>query len=503
MKKLTDISYPTNKLVDMPEDIDIDNTPDANEVWRGIGGHFDHLSQIIHEFIDNGISNFIGNKAIAKSIVVSFKEVVGGNIEVTVEDQGTGIQDLNAAFCLGNKNKRDSPLNEHGFGMKHALASANPDNNNWAVYTRTEDDLKNNKFKKIASPYKLSGYKAALFTTIEEPWPGLYNSSGTYVRFECKRSMFNTIRKGIGGPTPQNIEKSIQYFKEDLGFVYADILKAGNATITIITANNNYTVSAIEYKLKGLLGPKNGKETLDLGDGLVLIDYEFVSTEDSKNLRYYKKNAASSGLEIRINGRLLSYNIFRDVWKLEPHPVYNHLLVRLNLISDDPKKLPTTRTSKNGIREGDGKLEKIYEWVRRKYKHPDKGGDFNDEDEISLFQTLRDRLNNLLQPDCATTEQFVFDTVGEYARIDLYVNFNNKVTIYEGKKDKTTFKDVYQLRMYWDGCVIDGVNPQEGIIVAANHPASITTLVGIVNNMEDQAGNKYNFIIKNWQELLA
>ena len=140
-------------------------------------------------------------------------------MEVIIEDQGTGIKNLSNAFCLGNTDNGDSPLNEHGFGMKHALASANPGNNNWAIYTRTPEDFENNKFKKISSPYKLIGYEASLLGTDEEKWPGQFNGSGTLVKFECTREMFKTLRRGIPGGFPTTIDGFMPYFKEDLGFV--------------------------------------------------------------------------------------------------------------------------------------------------------------------------------------------------------------------------------------------------------------------------------------------
>ncbi len=502
MKKMLDIQDSLNTYIDMSEKIHIENTPHDNEVWKGIGGHFDFLSQIIHEFIDNGISNFIGHNSITRNIVITFKEATNNNIQVTIEDQGTGIRDLNTAFCLGNTSGGDSPLNEHGFGMKHALASANPDNNNWAVYTRTEEDFNNNKFKKICAGYKLSNYEAELIGTDEENWPGRYNGSGTYVRFECKRVMFNTLRKGIKGALPTTIDGFMTYFKEDLGFVYSNLIKDGHASISIITPTGTHSVPAIEPNWRESLSPKSGSEDIDLGDGNVTIEYEFGATNESNYYRYYKKNQSSSGVEIRINGRLLSHNIFKDIWGLEPHPVYNHLLIQLNLVSQDKNKLPTTRTSKNGIREGDGKLEKIYEWIKRKYPTPEKDDEVKNEDqtEISLFEDLAIEKRRHLEGATVETEQYVFEAVSERARIDLYINYQNKITIYEGKKDKTTFKDVYQLRLYWDGCIIDGMTPQRGIIISGSHPQSIKKLIEIVNQMKDANGNNYNFSVKTWKD---
>lgn len=101
----------------------------------------------------------------------------------------------------------------------------------------------------------------------------------------------------------------------------------------------------------------------------------------------------------------MAHNIFRDVWNLEPHPQYNHLLVQLNLISKDRERLPSTRTSKNGLREGDGKLEKLYEWVRKKYDKPSKDDDIKieDQDEMGLFENLEAQKTSHLKGAVVTT----------------------------------------------------------------------------------------------------
>ena len=79
--------------------ISITTTPNADEVWSGIGGHFDSLGQIINEFVDNSISNFDGNTSDNdKSICISLTELPNNRVKVQIEDTGTGIKDLNAAF---------------------------------------------------------------------------------------------------------------------------------------------------------------------------------------------------------------------------------------------------------------------------------------------------------------------------------------------------------------------------------------------------------------------
>ena len=103
----------------MSEKLPIFNNPVVQELWAGIGGHFDSLGQIINEFIDNSISNFVGNNTAHKEIRVALIEKrQNESYEVEIEDTGTGIKDLDAAFTLGSQASKDSPLNEHGFGLK-------------------------------------------------------------------------------------------------------------------------------------------------------------------------------------------------------------------------------------------------------------------------------------------------------------------------------------------------------------------------------------------------
>jgi len=74
------------------------------------------------------------------------------------------------------------------------------------------------------------------------------------------------------------------------------------------------------------------------------------------------------------------------------------------------------------------------------------------------------------------------------------------VILYEAKKDKTGVQDVYQLEMYWDGFVLDGIEPTKGILIASHHPDSVKELVSYLNQKHDFNGKKYNFELKTWKE---
>ncbi len=501
----------------MSNKIQINNIPEANELWSGIGGHFDSLGQIINEFLDNSISNFVGNDVEIRNIRLTLEELANGKVEVTIEDTGTGILDLDRAFRLGCTEAGESPLNEHGFGLKHAMASANPNNNAWFVFTRTAEDCLNNQFKKIGAPYKISDYEAEICPVSE--WPGsLSGSTGTICRFTCEKDMFQTLSRGVrGGVTTFRTLADILF--EDIGFTYAGILSSGKANITMrIKQLNGDTLSKpigeVEPSWEDFITPPgSGTERIDLGGGELTLDYKFGRMSDKEDRKefdnttvrkYYRKRMSSSGVEIRINGRVLCHNLFTEVWGIEKHNSYNYLLVSVDLRSDDKNALPKTRTSKNGLREGDPKFEALLTWIRTKMKMPQKDVTYADH-ETDLFEELRDRKIQY-NPDpnkVIDTEVRCFTSTGDSrdkVRIDLYEYTMGQLTIYEGKKDNTSSKDVYQLRMYWDGLVFDGIKPDKGVLISKNHPDSVKTLIRIVNSMVDANGNNYNFITRTWED---
>lgn len=499
----------------MLQSLKIENEPRAQELWAGIGGHFDNLGQIINEFLDNSISNFAGNTLDSRNILIKLEEFESGNIGVTIEDTGTGIKNLNDAFTLGCQSSGESPFNEHGFGLKHALASANPDNDSWEIYTRTEEDKNNSQFKKISAPYKIKDFSGEICSG--DPWPGKYNGTGTIVRFVCSQEMYKTIARGLKGGITM-FRTIADVLCEDLGFVYAGVIQSGGASITLElkSADGMHDIKPVGAVLPNWgdsIKPGQGSVKVDLGGGDVTIEYRFgavnetpsrIEFDNSTTRRYYLRNMSSSGVEIRINGRVLCYNLFKEIWGIEKHNSYNYLLVTINLKSDNKEALPRTRTSKNGLREGDEKLEALYSWILSYMKEPHKDISMSDH-ETDLFETLRD-YKNKFNPDPnkqIETEEYVFTSTGnkkDHVRMDLYEVTNGQINVYEGKKDMTTSKDVYQLRMYWDGLVYDGVKPTNGFLVANEHPESVKNLIQIVNTMQDANGNNYHFTAKTWEE---
>ncbi|WP_396129452.1 hypothetical protein [Exiguobacterium mexicanum] len=97
-----------------------------------------------------------------------------------------GIASFEPIMRLGDKSVKQSPLNEHGFGLKHALATANPSNDDWRIFTRTENDTKKNQFREIKASYDFK-YIEHYHDASQEKWPGRTLGTGTFIEFSISQ----------------------------------------------------------------------------------------------------------------------------------------------------------------------------------------------------------------------------------------------------------------------------------------------------------------------------
>jgi hypothetical protein len=353
----------------------INNQIDTKELWKGIGGHFDSLNQIIHEIIDNSISNFKSNPQLSfHTILISIKKIDAKNVEIFIEDTGTGIKNINNAFTLGNKDSQESPLNEHGFGLKHALATANPNNDNWKVFTRTQELKDNNLVSVISSPFEINDYygKHEEFNFENYPSKLLNYSTGTIVRFITSFEMYKSLgRNGI-----KDSKGIALYLKEDLGFIYSGIINSNIAEIQIVVDDEpKMIVNSVE---PWWIENSYSREKVDLGllagddeTGEIILSSTIgtikdrITIEENEKAVFYKTNMKNSGVEIRINGRMIKNNLLNEIWNDKyQHNRFNNFLVQINLESNKSSFLPSTRSSKNGFKQGDIKLLGLYNWIR-------------------------------------------------------------------------------------------------------------------------------------------
>jgi hypothetical protein len=476
----------------------MNTTPLASDLWEGIAGHFDSITQVLCEFIDNSLSNIESHSAAIRSIRLSFRQKKKCVI-IQIEDAGSGISNLEPAMRVGDRTVRETPLNEHGFGLKHALASADPDNKTWKIYTRTKKEYEDATFRLLKAPYSYNQEPEELTSA---KWPGEFNGSGTIIQFECSDIFFNTVQRGIQGKA--GFQRCLEYIIEEIGYIYAGIIKDGKMTIEISAPEIPFakTVQAVTPDWAGFYDPKQGQFNIDLGGGTIIVEYAFGEMKASNNYKkHYLRNMATSGAEVRINGRIMASNLFEVIWNIEPHPAYNHFLATFNLISGDRTALPRTRTSKNGIRSGDDKLEMLFEQIRKMHPTPERRLAGAISEDALVTELEKQKNTHIRSPQKKIQMWFpVFTKVGATVKADLYVFDGHDVVIYEAKKDKADVQDLYQLLMYWDGAVADGIKPTEGILIASDFSSGVAPVMNTINSRKDEAGNCYKFTLKHWTD---
>lgn len=150
----------------------------------------------------------------------------------------------------------------------------------------------------------------------------------------------------------------------------------------------------------------------------------------------------------------------------------------LELTADQPGALPPTRPTKTGFRDGDPRLEKLFAWLRANVA------------PIAPRERIEKRLTRALaeqkqaEPDVlrVALEENTYRSLNLMVKMDLFVSRRDQTEVYESKKGPSKDLDLYQLKMYWDGCALDGRPLNRGILVARSHLQQVQNLVSALND---------------------
>ncbi|MBM7660407.1 hypothetical protein JOC85_001174 [Bacillus mesophilus] len=481
-----------------------DIRPNNETLWLGLGGNYDNLKQIFSELLDNILGNFIIDKVRNPNIVLEIEPSYSvpekyPKFKVTLHDYGTGM-DLTKTLVIGFNDSPKSFINYYGYGYKAALAGANPDNNAWSVYTRSEADWKNNSFYYTEAPY--TNEQPIHYTSeTNEPWVG-YFPHGTVTSFEISESLlFTACNKANKKTEPIDCLISLKNY---FGYVYSGAISSSQMTITIESKALNFSerVKAITPNWGQTLY-KDVKTIYldDIEEEHVEVHYHIGEMLDHNDgHEFYHPSQRCSGVEVRINGRVFESGLITNIWDKEKHPSQNNFLAILDITSNDEKLLPIGKTAKNGIRVADNTIEKVYEWLRLLINEPPKklNNQCSEKDWLNQLEIQKKKHNS--HPAASIEREFkVYKSSGTPVAVDLKVFDGSKLYLFEGKKAKATIKAIHQLRMYWDGCVEDGLTPYQGILVSDSFPNELLNIIDSINNMYDAKGNKYNLAVTTWK----
>lgn len=484
----------------------IHNNPTGYGLFAGIGDNFNSAAQAICELADDAISNLRANSDdpdLSMTIVVSF-ENLGDAVEIGVVDGGTGITNLDSALTIACRDGAQTPLNEHGFGLKHALASCDSSpSQQWSIRTRTKKDAAANQYREVTAPYSMG--------TSEEDQPmkvffypgagGLPYPTGTAVTVRCPMAKFQTVKPDRKA-AQSDFHHLVMYAIEELRYIYAGVLADTGITMKVLEVNGGTEKCHILKPLQPTWeeGTMKRLENVpyDLGGGQLTIHCRYGNILPTKsNAIYYKGNMASSGVELRINGRAIEHGLFDRVWGEAIHPSQNRFLVQVDLITDNPAALPATKNTKTSFCEGDPRLKNLLSWIASYVPAPAKDVDSVELRYIKALTAKREKDPSALR---VSREEPVFQKIGLKAKVDLFVGYIDRVAIYEAKAGKTKALDLYQLRMYVDGCALDNKPVDEAVLIAKRHSAEVRELRDILNSLTAPDGRPYNFRLATWDE---
>lgn len=314
----------------------------------------------------------------------------------------------------------------------------------------------------------------------------------------------NDLWRGIGGHFESFGQALCEFIDNSISNLETNRIDNRLAVVTLTELEDGNVAVSIEDNGSGITDgfPKSDRVSHDLGGGRLEINLDYGMIEKGAYRRYYRANQATSGLEIRFNGRAMGSGLYQEVWSLEVHPQYNAFLAIVNLISPNRDALPKTVTSKTRARDGDYKKDALLAWVRKVLPSPASDELIPELTVEALVHMLAERKKTQIQSSIKKIKEGfkVFSRIKAPVFADLYVSDGKEVLLYKAKKDMADLRDAYHLLLYWDGAVSDGNSPDAGILVAATFSPGIEKVFQIFNEMTDQVGRTYCFMTRTWNE---
>ena len=498
-----------NTPVTQPEslrtyEIPINITRKAFEGLRRQGMSF---HQAVCEIVDDAIAASKGQALVC----IAFAADEDKNyLHMAIADWGCGmdINGLTNALQLGSLPAGDNRLNEHGFGLNNALSCLSDETGMWSIYTRRDKG----DYLKVSGPFD-TRMTAEMVSTPDLP-DGLnlhWDEPSTIVYIRVPMDTVRTVqRRSSARLTDLSVLRTL--LSEHLGVTYRGYLEQNPDTmdpyakIAVSIGESVRFVAPIEVPMT-----MTQRETLEfeLGGEVVtatyvhgLLDKTKCETlvQGARAKYYYQGNQPTQGIDIRLGKRVIATAQLGEIWRKEDgnpiarHNSYNDCVGEL-LLPELPRGVLATLNNKTGIDRSDHGWEKVFEALRD--YPPQKNTLFFNEEELKQkwaeFQRSVDDENDV------STEFTVWPTG---TRIDVVVsNETGKCDIYELKARKAEPLNLYQLRMYWDGLVLSGVQPTRGTLLAASYSDTLVQMAALMNELPPPAfpdgtpSAKYNFTI--------
>ena len=476
----------------------------ANEgMFQGLAKQNMLFHNCVGELIDNAIAARSSPSKFRVDIIFSTSsdpEVL--NLFIADNGAGMSIDLLGKALQLGESATTNSRLNEHGFGLKNALATLSAGNGQWKIWAKAAGQQSVNS---VCGPFK---GKMELRDDDAFPTEGFLPADFSTLIWVPVRLRYIQTVQGRGAPA-KDLAVLRDWLIEHLGVMYRGYLEQDGVTydtggvIVVSIGTDSVSVPPVQV-------PFANRTTdyidVELGGKVHKLTYMHGTLDEVKRdilvkgkraKYYYQKNIPTQGIDIRLGKRVIATRQFETIWKtddglsqLSRHNNYNDFVGEL-LIPELPRGVLSTVNNKTDFNLDDPDWSKIFD--RMNSIRPPK--QIREKSETELRKKWMAMLKATSPDDVVTDEMSVWPTG---TCIDVYRSTpQGKIIVYELKVGSGTPLHLYQLKMYWDGLVIDKKQkPSEGVLMVEDFAANLEYMANLMNQMTPpKESNPYNFKI--------
>ena len=457
------------KSIDNFENYEIDVQP-SNKLFKELGNNTYDFNDLISEFIDNSISARIKSELLNIEIEIGICETKKDFSYIIIRDNAKGIDKKVIGKAISPaEGIRNEGLNEHGLGMKQAIAALG---NFKYIATKTEYDAKTIiveelKFGIIDSKLIKLDWMHGTEICVSNLQPIVPKTSISYTKTVIKY-LGARYRKYLKTEKPKMNLVIRLLFIDECGDVESHVKEWDVIEVKPIYFHpykrKNEPVLRKE-KLKGL----NWEAEFTFGYAPTEEEYDDMELEHPKNYEPYTVAQNKQGFDVIKNDRVINFHQLSEL-ELVPskHSKYNYIRGEIDL-----KKGFVTATTKNYVIQ-DSNFKELISQIHRlltERKYLDKTN-YNDELPEDI---LRDRLAEHFKK---RTLNPINDVITEYAVEGLggFIDVLANGEAWELKIIPVSGLDIYQLFAY-----MDMGNIERGYILAYEFKSTALATVDFIN----------------------
>ncbi len=485
-------------------------------LFRGLSKQNLLFHQCVSELIDNAIAARRPEDKFRIDIIF-IKEDSEEMVNMFIADncKGMPLDILEKALQLGESATTEDRLNEHGFGLKNALATLSGENGPWKLWTRPSKNT--NGFYYVEGPFKPEMVIKDNVNAPDNEFLPTDFSTLVNVKVDLK---FVQTAQGRGAPA-SDLSSLREWLIEHLGVLYRGYLDLDEkkleqqGTIVVSIKNDSKQVPPIHVPLAN---STTEYFKIELAGVVYELTYTYGTLDTVKRDKsvsgnparyYYQGNIPTQGIDIRLGKRTIATRQFEFIWKTEGgesrlsrHNNYNDFTGELT-IPELPRSVLSTTNNKTDFNWKDSDWNSIFDKLNE--IRPPKG--IREKSEKELKKKWMEMLK-ATNPDENITDEYSVWPTG--TRVDVYrETTDNKIIIYEIKVGSGQPIHLYQLKMYWDGLVVSDIQPREAFLFVEDFNSALEEMANqmnklsppkIVKNSKPEQSKAYNFKISKHSE---